>query len=237
MGLQRGDLSHLVYDIFEIDSFRSKMGDDKDIIVCSFTVKDKQPAEDLMNFVEKGYEFVLDSAVSPGELDDGMYRVFVEMRRDKNAPENIQEMLYGIGELTDIDRFKFRYYKSFKSREADIGSLSETVPLDADTYYNVVNETNVDNYKSFFGNSYLESIELLGNNLIIKKAYGDPLSFEYNDFVDYNDLTTVVTESMDVNAYPEVLFLTKYIGDYNISKYGDKLVFENKGKALILKRI
>ena len=40
-----------------------------------------------------------------------------------------------------------------------------------------------------------------------------------------------------LNAYPEILFLTKYIGDYNISKYGDKLVFENEDKALVLKRI
>lgn len=236
MGLQKGDLQHLLYDIFEIDSYRSKMGDDKDIIVCSFTVKDKQPAEDLMNFVEKGYEFVLDSAVSPGELDDGMYRVFVEMRRDKNAPERILEMVYGIGELAGIDEFKFRYYKSFKSRKVSMETL-ESLPLDADSYYNVVSETNLDNYKNFFNNSYVESIEMLGDILTIKKPYADSVSFELSDFVDYNDLTTVVTESMDVNAYPEILFLTKYIGDYNISKYGDKLVFENKGNALILKRI
>jgi hypothetical protein len=236
MGLQKGDLQHLLYDIFEIDSYRSKMGDDKDIIVCSFTVKDKQPAEDLMNFVEKGYEFVLDSAVSPGELDDGMYRVFVEMRRDKNAPERILEMVYGIGELAGIDEFKFRYYKSFKSRKVNMETL-ESLPLDADSYYNVVSETNLDNYKNFFNNSYVESIEMLGDILTIKKPYADSVSFELSDFVDYKDLTTVVTESMDVNAYPEILFLTKYIGDYNISKYGDKLVFENKGNALILKRI
>ena len=33
MGLQTGDLRDLVYDIFEIDSFKSKMGDDKNIVV------------------------------------------------------------------------------------------------------------------------------------------------------------------------------------------------------------
>ena len=46
-----------------------------------------------------------------------------------------------------------------------------------------------------------------------------------------------LNEVFNVNAYPEMLFLTKYIGDYNISKYGDKLVFENEDKALVLKRI
>jgi hypothetical protein len=40
-----------------------------------------------------------------------------------------------------------------------------------------------------------------------------------------------------MESYAEMLYLTKYLGDYNISKYGDKLVFENKDKALVLKRI
>ena len=38
MGLQAKDLRNLVYDIFEIDSFKSKMGEDKDIVVLSFSV-------------------------------------------------------------------------------------------------------------------------------------------------------------------------------------------------------
>jgi hypothetical protein len=40
-----------------------------------------------------------------------------------------------------------------------------------------------------------------------------------------------------MKSYPEILFLTKYFGDYNISKYGDNFVFENQGKGLVLKRI
>ena len=40
----------------------------------------------------------------------------------------------------------------------------------------------------------------------------------------------------NVNAFAEILFLTKYLGDYNISKYGDKIVFENKGHSLVVKR-
>jgi hypothetical protein len=61
MGLQTNDLQDLVYDIFEIDSFKSKMGEDKNIVVVSFATKTKESANDLMNFVEKGYPFVLDA--------------------------------------------------------------------------------------------------------------------------------------------------------------------------------
>ena len=64
MGLQTNDLQDLVYDIFEIDSFKSKMGEDKNIVVVSFATKTKESANDLMNFVEKGYPFVLDADVT-----------------------------------------------------------------------------------------------------------------------------------------------------------------------------
>ena len=78
MGLQKNDLEFTTDSIFEIDSFKSKMGDDKDIVVLSFSVLGEQPALDLVNFVEKGYPFVLDADKSSGEQADGKYRVFVE---------------------------------------------------------------------------------------------------------------------------------------------------------------
>ena len=67
MGLIAGDLKHLVYDIFEIDSFKSKMGDDKNIVVMSLSARTKETANDLMNILEQGYPFVLDADVTSGE--------------------------------------------------------------------------------------------------------------------------------------------------------------------------
>ena len=64
MGLQTGDLKELIYDVFEVDSFKSKMGDDKNIVVMSFSARTKESANDLMNFIEKGYPFVLDADVT-----------------------------------------------------------------------------------------------------------------------------------------------------------------------------
>ena len=52
MGLRIGDLKDLVHHIFEIDAYASKMGDDKNIVTLSFTVGDKNPADDLMRFLE-----------------------------------------------------------------------------------------------------------------------------------------------------------------------------------------
>ena len=81
-GLLAGDLKMLVDNIFEVDSYSSKMGEDKDIVVLAFTVGSQKPADDLVEFMESGYDFVLDADASPGELSDGKYKVFVEIERE-----------------------------------------------------------------------------------------------------------------------------------------------------------
>jgi len=232
MRLQKSDLRHLVYDIFEIDSYQSKMGDDKDIVVCSFVVQDKEPATDLMNFIEKGYGFVLDADVSAGEMSDGMYRVFVEMERNKDVPNNIMEMLYGVKQLTEIDRFRFRYYKGFKSVEANEQTLEETIPLDSDSYYNVVNETNLNNYKNFFSQSYLDDINLLGESLKLYKPYAQPVELKVVDFG--TNISPEDTIQVTPTAISECLYLTKYLGDYNITKYGSNFLLERAGSQLLV---
>jgi hypothetical protein len=238
MGLRQGDLKDLVYHIFEIDAYASKMGDDKNIITLSFTVKDKPPADDLVKFLEGGYSFILDSDVTAGEQSDGNYRVFVEIERDKSANQNIIEIVDGVTKLADVEDFKFRYYKGFRSHDVTIENLDREVPLDPDNYGITVSESNLNNYKNFFSNSYVEEIVMEDNIISIKKAYSDKLMFEFVDFGETLKTVKRINESLDImDSYPEILFLTKYLGDYNICKYGDKLVFENSECVLVLKRL
>ena len=238
MGLRQGDLKDLVYHIFEIDAYASKMGEDKNIITLSFTVKDKAPADDLVRFLEGGYGFILDSDATAGEQSDGNYRVFVELQREKSANNNIMEILDGVKKLADIDSFKFRYYKGFKSYETTLDNLNEQVPLDPNSYGVTVSESNLNNYKNFFNNSYVEEIIMEDNILSIKKSYAEKIMFEFIDFGETMSTVKRINESIDVmDSYPEILFLTKYLGDYNICKYGDKFVFENAGSTLVLKKL
>jgi hypothetical protein len=65
--LRANDLKYFIKKVFEVDSFKSKIGDDKDTVVVSFTVDQQEPAEDLENFLEMGYPFVLDADVSPSK--------------------------------------------------------------------------------------------------------------------------------------------------------------------------
>lgn len=237
MSLREGDLRHLVDDIFEIDSFQSKMGEDKNIITLSFTCKDKQPAEDLSNFLEKGYDFILDSDVTAGEQSDGNYRVFVELQRERNAHENITEILDGISKLADIESFKFRYYKNFRSKPATLENMQEEVPSDPDSYGIIANESNLNNFKNFFNKSYVESVEMHDDILTIKKKYAEPVNFKFVDFGPTQKTLDAITESFNPWDFAEVIYLSKYVGDYNITKYGNKLTFENSGHTLVVERL
>ena len=237
MGLRAGDLESLMYHVFEIDSYASKMGDDKNIITLSFSVKSKEPADDLVRFLESGYSFILDSDVTSGEQSDGTYKVFVELERDKSANEHIMEIVDGIKKLANLEDLKFRYYKNWRSKPLTIEALDEMVPLDPDNYGIKVTESNMDNYKNFFNKSYVENIDMLEDIITISKQYADPLQFEFVDFGDTVDTIESLTESINVNDFAEIIFLSKYIGDYNITKYGNKLTFENAGKTLVLKRV
>ena len=77
--LQYKDLEGVMKPTIHVDEFAAKMGDDNDIMVLSFFVRDKAAAKDLMNWFEKGYDFVLDADVSPGEVKPNRYLVYVEI--------------------------------------------------------------------------------------------------------------------------------------------------------------
>ena len=239
MSLQQYDLKDLVDNILEIDGYKSKMGADKDIVTVAFATKTKESADDLASFIERGYTFVLDADATSGEQADGTYKVFVEIERDKAVGEQIMELANGLENLTGMGDIKFRYYKEFRSKPLTLEELNDTVPLESDLYgvdQKGMNES-VDNYTNFFNKSMVENVTMWGDMLTIKKAWADPLAFKFVDFGPTVKTLESIKESFNANDFSEIIFLSKYIGDYNITKYGSKLTFENDGQTLVLERI
>ena len=78
MTLKYNELQDLVLPKLSIDEFSPKTGDNKDVMVLGFYVKDKEPAKDLSHFIENGAYDILDVESSPASNDDGEYMVFVE---------------------------------------------------------------------------------------------------------------------------------------------------------------
>ena len=72
--LRKGDLKLLVDNIFEVDSYVSKMGSDQDVSTISFTVTGQAAAKDLVKFLENGYSFILDADISSGQVKDDKYK-------------------------------------------------------------------------------------------------------------------------------------------------------------------
>ena len=68
----------------------------------------------------------------------------------------------------------------------------------------------------------------------MKKQYADTLKFNIVDFGKSSDVNKTVTESYNINSFPEIVFLTKYIGDFDIEKYGDKFLIEHNDHSLVL---
>ena len=135
-GLEPGDLARLVHNKPHIDEFKSKMGEDADIMVLSIKVFEKKVAEDLMNFIERGYEWVLDADISTGELDDGDYLVFIELERNPNAVKHIIQLIEDIINLTKqkFSDWRFQYQKNKNEYPIDIRKLKAIIPITADQY-------------------------------------------------------------------------------------------------------
>lgn len=237
--LRERDLRHLVDNIFEIDSYASKMGNDKDIVVLSFTVEEQAPAKDLVNFVERGYDFVLDADATPGEIEDGRYKVFVEIERNRLVGEQIMEILDGVGKLTGIEQFKFRYHKSFNSVPVDENNLIETIPTTADDYEMRIKEGRMNNFSNFFNKSYLEAISVDNDDLTFQRKYSEPLRMRIREFGTTQEVYEGLKGPLMIEgkSVSEVMYLTKYLGNYNINKIGNVFVFENEGYAISLEKL
>lgn len=235
-GLRPMDLQEMVYPMFEVDTFRSKMGEDRDVCVVSFKVKDRSPAKDLMEFIEKGYHFVLDADVSSGEDNRGEYSVFVELSRSPKLAEQIKELTYGVRKLTGIDDFKFKYHKEQEVLEATEENLKNRIPPTAEEYDGIMNRIRTEGVKKFFNKTLMDDLSLDGNIITIHKPFNQTIQLQW---LNEDEPQAVVegTITVDEKSTAEVFWLTKVLGDYSINKIGENFVFSNGSQNMLLKRI
>ena len=112
-----------------VDEFSSKMGDDADIIVLSFFVRDQQAAKDLVAWFEKGYDFVMDADRSPGEIKANRYLVYVEIRRRSRAAEQVETLLDDLKTLTEFDISDWTIHSDKQHEPFSQEAFAKLVPL------------------------------------------------------------------------------------------------------------
>jgi hypothetical protein len=192
-----------------------------------------------MEFIEKGYHFVLDSDVSSGENEKGEYSVFVELSRSPRLADHIKEITYGVRKLTGIDDFKFSYHKEQAVHEATEENLKAHIPPTAGAYDGMMTRIKVEGIKRFFGKTLMDDLTLEGDVITIHKPFDKKVQLRMVKEANTDTILEGSTDtiSMDEDSMSEIFWLTKVLGDYNINKVGENFMFDNKGQAMLLQRI
>lgn len=134
MSLEYKDLEGMMKPTIHVDEFSAKMGEDQDIVVVSFFVRNENAAKDLMSWFEKGYDFVIDADKSPGEIKPGRYLVYVELRRRSTTGQKIQELLDDLGTLTEFEPEDWRMHYEGKEYPWSVDEFNKLVPTSPKDY-------------------------------------------------------------------------------------------------------
>ena len=238
-GLKAGDLEGVIDKRFSVDQYKSKMGDDRNIMVLAFTVDGLEPAKDLERFAETGYKEVLDADATPGTVKDGKHRVFIEFARVETVDQHITKFLEDLKKLTNIETFEFTYHKRTVPFEASSKNLADILPRTPIAYSQKVNSLRLGEVKDFFDKFAMMEFKL-DNNIITVKKHGSnvPLKFELHSYGDTQQiLKEVKAFTIDQDAMAECIHLTKYFGPYNITKTTeDRFIFSKQNESVMLSK-
>ena len=237
-GLKAGDLDGVVSKRFSVDQFKSKMGDDRNIMVLAFTVDGMAPAKDLERFAETGYKEVLDADATPGTLEDGKHRVFVEFARVEAVDQHIRKFLDDLKKLSNIETFEFTYHKNVTPFEASAANIANILPRTPEAYTQKVNGMKLEETQTFFDKFQMMEFKLDNNIITCKKQNAEALNFELHAFGDTNMIMNEVKAfRLDESAMSECMFMTKYFGPYQITKTTeDRFIFSKGGESALLSK-
>lgn len=217
-GLKEHDLESLVLPLLSIDEYESKLDDDS--IVIAFYVRDKDPAQDLNRFIQKGAVDILDTDVSPAPTEDGNFMVFVELLRDMDFPEKCLDMLDSLTGLTGIESWMLAIYDEEEQFPADLETIKSRVRLYSMEDYEDDAEEDMDVDEAlteFFHNSDLEGLKVEGRTVTLEGLVSD-YKLELIDLGVFDQLierNAVLTQGLrlDEAAQHNVSRLKALLGD------------------------
>ena len=236
-GLQAGDLDGLVDKNFEVDRYKSKMGEDKDVCVLAFTVHGTEPAKDLERFAEKGYKSILDADATPGTMKDGKHRVFIEFQRVENIDSFLYDFLDDLKKLCNVKDWTFTYHKRPVKFEASKKNLAEVLPRTPEAYMQKISKLKLGEIINFFDKFEIMETSL-DNNIIHFKKGQDKLDFELHAWGDTSSvLKEVRAFKIDTDSMAECIYLTKVFGPFNITKTNeDTFIFSKDNHSAMLSK-
>jgi len=133
-GLDYLDMVDQIEPTVSVDEYSAKMGKDSDIVTLAFTVNSEAAGNDLVDWFERGYDWVLDASLSEGELSPGKYLVFVEMKRRTKVPERIIELIDDLETLTGLKATEWTVNIDEEEYDADEDVLKQLIPISPHEY-------------------------------------------------------------------------------------------------------
>jgi hypothetical protein len=102
MSLRPKDLEGLVQTQLSIDEYKSKLAEDRDVVVLGIAVKEESAAHDLGDFIERGPFDLWDVDISPAPNEEGFYYVFVEIERSHLMWNTIHSIIDHTDRITGL---------------------------------------------------------------------------------------------------------------------------------------
>ena len=128
----------------------------------------------------------------------------------------------------------FRYYKDREVHEATEENIKRIVPSSARMYESAVARFKTEEVKSFFNKTLMDDLTLNDSVITIHKPFDQKIKLK---LVDESPTVLEDGPSVDDTSTAEIFWFTKVLGDYNISKFGDKFLFSNRDRQMLLQRI
>lgn len=114
--IKHNDLVDLISDTFSVDQYKSKLGNDENIVVVAFEIADADPAQDLSQFLETGHD-AIDVDITPGPDADGRYKVFVEIERNSKLYDNVEKLVNDVKRVDNSLENKEIFFTSYEHKE------------------------------------------------------------------------------------------------------------------------
>lgn len=133
-GLDFRDMENQIVPEITVDEYSAKMGSDSDIVTLSFIVKSDMVGDDLVNWFERGYDWILDASLSDGEIETNRWLVFVELSRRSTVPGRIVELLKDLKTLTNLKLNQWKIVVDDEEYTADESILKSVIICNPNEY-------------------------------------------------------------------------------------------------------
>jgi len=133
-GLDYHDMEGQFEPKLSVDEYSAKMGEDSDVVTLAFVIHSEQAGNDIVDWFERGYDWVLDASVSEGEIVPGKYLVFVEMNRRSTVPDRIITLLSDLTTLTNIPVTDWTITIDDEEYEPDVEVLKQVITISPHEY-------------------------------------------------------------------------------------------------------